>query len=748
MTTKEINSIYAHISNLIKERRLRDVFVLLANYTKGAMFFELTDKVEKLEQTYAYMLSYLTAGADDPHRDRMLNDLIAQIYVILDNYVALQKEKEIPTLYYNVRRFRQRQQGAESLDMLIKKWKDARSQALSMSSLFADASQKDSGSQTLFDSAETSLFNGIWTSFPLSKTDRKGIVDIISDPLTSTRSAVRFVSALGLAALEFADNEAIYALCDIYTANADKDDNQSKTLTAIALVFLIIALNKYSDRQFETTVRLRLEALSDVKSWHSDVRTVFMEMVRSRDTERITRTMREEIIPGMMALRPEIEKKIRDRNNNGDFDDMIEDNPEWEELLNNSKIVDKLKELNELQMEGSDVFMSTFAHLKSFPFFNEIVNWFTPFDTENKQVEDITIAHPELAGVISVIKEIPFLCDSDKYSMLHSLDLVPKEQIQMMLSQMTGQQENIEDLKNHFGGLTKADNRKADIRNFIQNLYRFVNLFRRKSEFYNAFKTEFNPLANPLLKDALHHEEFLKIVGEFYFRHGYYTESLSSFSILDDMGEVDSTLYQKMGYAYEKTNDLESAARFYEQAELLDGSSKWTKMRLSSVYRRLNRLTEAAGMLSQLREMSPEETDIALLSGYIYIEMDNYREALKHFYKAEFLSPDDRNVQKSVAWSLFMIHDFEKSQKYYDKLLMNHPSGEDYLNMGHVALAQSQFKEAINFYKLFILSDGNDKEAFFKALDADREHMIRVGIKPEVISLIADAMLYELEEHK
>ena len=70
-------------------------------------------------------------------------------------------------------------------------------------------------------------------------------------------------------------------------------------------------------------------------------------------------------------------------------DDWDEENPEWSEILEQSGIADKLQELTELQMEGADVYMSTFSMLKSFPFFNETAHWFLHFDPEFSAVQDL-----------------------------------------------------------------------------------------------------------------------------------------------------------------------------------------------------------------------------------------------------------------------------------------------------------------------------------------------------------------------
>src|SRR6056297_1969714 len=88
-------------------------------------------------------------------------------------------------------------------------------------------------------------------------------------------------------------------------------------------------------------------------------------------------------MPELWKMRSTLEDKL----NIEDLlkDKMLEDkNPEWERVFQDTPgLYDKMEEFSNLQMEGSDVFLSAFAMLKRFPFFNEINNWFLPFYKEN-----------------------------------------------------------------------------------------------------------------------------------------------------------------------------------------------------------------------------------------------------------------------------------------------------------------------------------------------------------------------------
>ena len=95
---------------------------------------------------------------------------------------------------------------------------------------------------------------------------------------------------------------------------------------------------------------------------------MYIQLLRSQETEKIDKKMREEIIPEMM-------KNVGImRNMKFGFEEIAEENdrnPDWEKAFEESGLGDKIREMNELQLEGADVYMSTFAQLKSLSIFPE-----------------------------------------------------------------------------------------------------------------------------------------------------------------------------------------------------------------------------------------------------------------------------------------------------------------------------------------------------------------------------------------
>lgn len=83
---------------------------------------------------------------------------------------------------------------------------------------------------------------------------------------------------------------------------------------------------------------------------------------------------------------------------------------------------------------------------------------------------------------------------------------------------------------------------------YIQDLYRFFKLYIRRTEFTDPFAGHINLLhvsvLNPLLSDS----DSLRLIGEYYFRRGYYVEALELFERLSAAYHSDSEIYQKIGF--------------------------------------------------------------------------------------------------------------------------------------------------------------------------------------------------------
>ncbi len=735
MKNNKILNQKSRIEEFISQKRLRDAFVELKHMSEGAMAWEITDEINRLEEAYKLMLTYAKQGADDPSRSSLYDNIVNDMHLILDRVVRQRLAQEESSLYFNSLRTEKMRQSV-SLESMLSDYAKLDDDLSIYNMIISEG--KNQQSQTALEEREAlerRIFNRIWITFPLKNNDEEVLRDILLSDKYSQHFQQLVVSALLLGMLEYYDPRRLNLLLTAY-------QNPSQEVSVRALVAILLSMYMYDKRIVDVKLLNQLASVKELKTWSSDVKTAYLEFVRTRDTERISRKMHDELIPEMMKLRPDIYKKLNDSTAMIDMS-SIEENPEWEEMLQNSGITDKIKELSQLQEEGSDVFMSTFSHLKSFPFFSDIANWFLPFSIEHSLVKQTLGSDVSVIG--DIIDHAPFLCNSDKYSFLLSLGSIPQHQRQLMLSQFEQQREALGDAGMAMSALTQPNQRKNLINKYLQDLYRFFKLFRRKGEFYDPFAEPVNLVNVNLLTEELDDVDTLTLVAEFYFKRKYYNEALDVFMSVSEKIPPTAQIFQKIGYCYHQLGDIKNALNNYEHAELLNADSVWTLRRIAACYKSLNNPQKALRYYERVASIKGDDLAVTMNIGHCYLELGEYKEAIKNYYKVEFLDEKSTRAWRPLAWCLLLSGDYEQSSGYYHRVLNDNPNAEDFINMGHLALAQGDISKAIESYKKSLGSEGFDVDNLIESLKADEVYLVKIGVDITLMPLIVDALLYSID---
>lgn len=735
MTKNEIIEKQKKVRNYLSQNRLKEAFDELKYMSESAMAWEITDEISRLEESYRLMLNYTIQGVDDPSRMELYDGIVNSLSLLLNRIVRQLLSNEEPTLYYNTLRF-ERLRPNDSISNLIKSYCEI-VEKTSIFNLITSSGQSELPLDTLKEKErlEQRIFNRLWITFPLSSEDEETLKSIMLSNEYSQSFQELLISALLLGAIEYYDSRRLKLLLFAY-------QNENQVVSVKAFVAILIIMYLYPQELNDSRILNQINSIKEISTWENDVKTAYLEFVRTRDTERISRKMQDELIPEMLKLRPDIYKKLNDTSGIIDMS-SIEENPEWEEMMNNSGITEKIKELNELQEEGSDVFMSTFSHLKSFPFFSEIANWFLPFSLGHSLVADTLGSEVSVIG--NIIENAPFLCNSDKYSFLLSLGSIPVSQRQLMLSQFEQQRQVMNDAGLSMSALTLPNQRKNIMNKYLQDLYRFFKLFRRKGEFSDPFSRPINLINIPLLSESLNDVDTLALVAEFYFRRKYYNDALDVYNSISEKMPPSASLFQKIGYCYQQLGDIKNALKFYEQAELLNSDSIWTLRRIGGCFRALNQPSQALSYYERVEAANPDDLNVAINIGHCFLELGNYTEAIKYYYKVEFLDEKSTRAWRPLAWCLMLSRDFEQSKTYYDKILNDNPTNEDFLNIGHLNLAQGRILDAIDYYKMAIKTNSSDINWLIKSLHSDEKYLIEIGIDVSIIPFVVDSLLYSID---
>lgn len=729
----DIISIRKKIISNLKELRLKDVFDELREMVSPLNDQVLDNKLEALETTYRYMIKYMLDGVPDPQREQLYKALKADLYEITDMAVDKHKARTTSSFYYDKRRYYEHSKTfslAKALEALQKA-----EDKLSAATESIEAEIPASAIIALRRQVETcqeEIFAQAMVEYPTSDDSVKVAEQLINGNIVGSETACLAVSAITIGALNNYDERKIMLLVRAYVVNGDEEVRQR------ALCGLVILLYLYRDRvPLSETIRNCVEDLCDKPRFRRDVRNQFVQLIRTLETERISDIFTKEILPEMMKISPGLQNKITNWDKGSETANTPDQNPEWEELLASSGISKRLKELNELQIEGSDVLLTTFSSLKSFPFFSRITNWFRPYNKDNTQIVG---AFDGLGNLSEVISASRFMCNSDKYSLALAVTHLPAPQRDMMIRQLPGGKEEAEEVTNN-----EVDRQASITKNisnqYIQDLYRFFKLAPVSFRNENIFAEHINLPESSLLYPVFDDKETQRLIGEYYLKKKYYGYAEKYFEKLSQQDSGDAILYQKTGYCKQMQKNYEGAIKEYIKADMLSPDF-WTLHHLAASYRAAGRISDALKYYKEALALRPDDLTMEMQCGHCHLALGQYEEALKHYYKVEYLSDGNIKSWRPLAWCLFLTGKIQQAENYYKKILSGTPTGEDYLNAGHTAFAARQYTEACDRYKKSLKMQNEGFDKFYKAFTQDKEILQKNGVPADEIAIMLDYLEY------
>ena len=730
MTSDSAVAIHKKVSRLIDNANLHEAFSILKERLNALSFPELSDRLKNMEETYKYMIHYLVEGYADSGRDSMLADIVAQLRFINDSVMRKSVLTDSPDIYSSTQRFEQIRKS--SLHSRLAAYKEAYPRAML-------ATETGSGHEYIkqADEALSSLFSFIWTMFGSPQSDYESLSNAVINEDLPFQFKSQVISALMLGCLCYFDKNALNALLDIYEA----DINEKISARALVAIFFVIASNSQRVSS-DPKIKSRISLWQDSIVTYRRLREVLMNIIKSQDTQRISSKMQNEVLPELMKLRPDILKKLKNVSEESDIE-MLDINPEWEELLNKNGLGDKLKELTEMQMEGGDVMMVAFSNLKTFPFFNTVGNWFLPFSSNHSEVVESAGSH--FASFSQILDMEGVMCDSDKYSFALSIGKMPDAQRNMIAERMDSQMSQLKEAIGDRNLKSSVPEFDGEVTRYVRDIYRFFKLFRKKGEFNDPFASPIDFRSLPHISDILSDNEIINLVGEFYFKRNYFREALPLLEILDRENPNDPLLWEKIGYCHNALNNIEESILWYKKAELLNPDSKWLIKKLAVCNRMLGRYAEAAEYYAKALATDPENYNILMNSGHCLLESGSTQDALSNYYHANYIRPDRISTLRAIAWAEFMNENKKKSLTYYTKILESNESGPtDYLNAGHLYYLNGNLKKAVECYKTAAGSKDWGIEKLVSALKEDMPTIEKGGGKKEEINLLLDKIQYDM----
>lgn len=728
MNIQNIQEQYRHITDLLEQKRLKEAQSQLDAFLWNCNDWTLRNRLEQAQLSYQYMLQYMRQGVADPERQKLYNQIVTETWEIADQ-TRLAILDGISNRYYHSLRKQEKSQPPLPDIAAMRQTLEAFPDDFAICRLMPD----NKGMEALLQRHEQTnqdLFLSTWINSCWSAEEERQSQELLESSLLRINDLCLFTSAVTLSLTECFDARKFAWLLDATT-------HTSAQVSQRALVGIALTLLTYPTRlSLYPELAARLSLLNEDDRFGKRLNHVSIELLRSQETEKIDKKMREEIIPEMM-------KNVNImRNMKFGFEENPEENdrnPDWEKVFDNSGLSDKMREISELQIEGADVYMSSFALLKAAPFFKELNNWFYPFDPYHSSViKEFGFKLEEANNSPAMMLQSGLFCNSDKYSLCYTLAHIPQAQRDQMLSQLSPTDSEMQMDESRSAAL-KLYNERPDVicNQYVHDLYRFFKLNPRRHEFRDLFKEEIALHRIPALKDILCKPELLLEVADFHFRKEHPAEALRLYQTLTDLNRADADIFQKTGYCLQKEKRYKEAIDAYQKADILKPDHLWTIRHLATCYRQAKDFATALEYYQKAEAIQPENRNILFHIGSCLAELERYEEALQYFFKLDFLESDSVKAWRAIGWCSFVCGKYEQSIKYYDKVLASQPVATDYLNAGHVAWRTGNIEKAAALYGKAV-SECGSQDLFREMFEKDRETLIKLGIEEKEMPLMLD----------
>lgn len=429
-------------------------------------------RYEDVKNDYRLMQDAMMRGLRDDKIDEVYADIMRKVYGASLDVLIEEKVKRYSSFAYA----RVSAQQTEAHPDAVRTVLEAYVQDMAMMAFEPESTRKAKMEKLTADhhAYMKQLFNALLVAPMWNDRRAADFADLLLSPTIDRDDALLLVSAVMLATMNVNDPYKWDMLAEVYVRAKDK------VLKMRALVGWVLSL-PYDPRgpRLFPFVQERIKAMLADKTTLKQMLDMQMQMLfccnADADNEEIQRNIMPTLIKNtnLQMTRLGIVEKEDDP-----MKDIMDPNAAERDM---EEMERKYRKMMDMQKQGSDIYFGGFSKMKTFPFFNDLCNWFAPFNAAHPA---LGAARERLAGstfLNNLMENGPF-CDSDKYSfalaIAQIMDRMPDNVKEMLNSDAT------------FGPTVSKDEQEDPAyicRSYLQSLYRFFRLYRSKRDFLNPF---------------------------------------------------------------------------------------------------------------------------------------------------------------------------------------------------------------------------------------------------------------------
>lgn len=671
----------------LQDRRLMKAIKHLRSFLEEQNFSNLIPELDDIESTAKAMLHYMELNADDPERMSLYHNLLKSAYRVYAD--ADQAWYCVSHSFYRDLRINSNK-SCLTLDFLTETLESFVSDLamLSLNSNPDEVSRKKSEIYERHYKTMETLFNSVVISCQMSNEMHDYWTNILTSPTIDVSDAQLLVSALTLSTIREFDINKTRILADVY-ANA--------TDTALRQRALIGFVLSVDDRMMSVYPELErvIERVSALPGAAREMMELQKQIFYCLNAERDKKKIENEIIPNLTGKSPfRINGRgmIEERETNK-MQDIL--NPDAEDKAM-EQIEESMQKISDMQKQGADIYFGGFSHMKRFPFFASVSNWFLPYFPDQP---DVARARQNMDGgkFVDVLISKSAFCESDKYSLTFAMESIYNHMppnLREALSSADMLKENIPK--------EETESPTYIRRQYLQDLYRFFNLHLQHEGMPNPFDSDRFTLffaSKAFMVPEL--KKFLPSFALFLHDQGRYDEMEKILMIFSEKQRNTLTYNILLGSYYDYTGDYDFAAHAFSKALEKAPDNEMALRGAARVGMLAEEFDMAAEAYGKLLKLYPGRKSFLVNRSLALINLGEYDEAAKSLYEADYKYPNDKYVIRTKAWLFMYRKEPSKALELYRMLTANDPAPDDYLNMGYAFWVMGNYGEAAKAFRTF-----------------------------------------------
>ena len=709
-----VEEILSKAINCLMDRRLSNAIEVLEQLYVQRPSLMGHSEFEAIKTDYQLMVDYMGRGFSDSHRESLYSTLLQRLYRVAADLEISWRCKNVSAYVNSFRVIDHLNTSHDFVRTVLESFVSD----IAMLSLQPEETREQKSTE-LYDRHQSfmnRLFSSLWTSCQWTDDDCKFYTELLLSPTVMSTDQQVIVSAISLGAMNQFDINKFKTLVNVYQQATDEHVRQR------ALVGWVLAVFEGMDIFPEQDTLIR--ELCENPTITRELLTLQIQFFYSKDAEKDNDKIQRDIMPDIM------------RNSNltiGRLGIMEKEEDAIESILHQDadekrmeQMEEKVRKMMDMQKQGSDIYFGGFSQMKRFPFFNDMVNWFTPF----------YLNHPALRPVISKLGDTKFLntlmersnfCESDRYSFAFALEQI--------INQLPSDIKEVIGSDAMLGPLAESDDVEDAIsirRTYLQDLYRFFRLYHTANDFINPFEDNgkgdfvadtffftYKSFMGTGLDDVK-----LRLASHLY-KHQQMTELAE---LLTTFQSADPRYAILMGYTNIHMGKAEFAYQFFDYALKAEPDNQWVLKGKARAALDAEDYKTAEEVYTELLKLEPGHKNYTMNRCVALLKLGRTSEVREELFRLDYQYPEDMNVKRVLAWAMLSDNSLDKASLLYDTLLTSTPAHEDYLNAGYCQWAMGNVQRAVELFREWMVKSGKSTEQLLEEFRSDADTLEMYGI--------------------